>query len=312
MREINAAYGVLSDPHRRAAYDARRFLRATPSVVVSYRPTTVRRQPVVVVSPPPRPPTALQRRVDRIVAVLGILLLIGIGFYAVNVIPYAEQQSQADRRGINPRSLRSPEGAAAIATAQTAARQPGEHIIGAPVPGRLTSDANLKAFPGTVLVAPQSLPPFSSLPVARIDATGLGIARYAVYYGDLTSGGAAISGLVGRAAFDAGAPHIADCDATAAYCAGLAPGQPAASAAPGYELFRAADLVDDYPAFVTHRVCCNGVFWSLSWYEPRANMSYTIDLSRSIAALYGGSTAASDIGAARAMAALAPQLVRLP
>ena len=35
-----------------------------------------------------------------------------------------------------------------------------------------------------------------------------------------------------------------------------------------------------HPAFATHRVCCNGVFWSLSWYEERANMSYTIDLSR--------------------------------
>jgi hypothetical protein len=245
----------------------------------------------------------LQRGVDRIVAILGVLLLIGIGFYTVNVIPYAEQQFQAERRGLSPRQSR---------LVDPATTQPSvEHIIGAPVPGRLTSDPNLRSFPGTVLVAPQSLPPFSSLPVARLDATGMGIARYAVYYGDLTSGGATISGLVGRTSFDAGVPHIGDCAPSAAYCVSQAPGQPAGSA-PGYELFRAPDLVHDYPAYVTHRVCCNGVFWSLSWYEPQANMSYTIDLSRSIAALYGGPAAEADIAAARAFAALAPQLVRLP
>jgi hypothetical protein len=41
-------------------------------------------------------------------------------------------------------------------------------------------------------------------------------------------------------------------------------------------------------------------------------MSYTIDLSRSVAARYGSSTAEGDTAAARAVAALAHQLVRLP
>ena len=71
-------------------------------------------------------------------------------------------------------------------------------------------------------------------------------------------------------------------------------------------------MVDASPAFVSHRVCCNGVFWSLSWYEQRTNMSYTIDLSRSIAARYGSATADHDVAAAHAVAGLASQLVRLP
>ncbi|HEV7665047.1 MAG TPA: J domain-containing protein [Chloroflexota bacterium] len=307
MRAINAAYGVLSDARRRATYDARRYLRPTPGVAVQYRPAA-KRQTVVVSPRPSSPPTLLQRRVDRIVAVLGVLLLIGIGVYVINVIPLAEQQFQAERRGLTTDRLPMP----SLRSQPAAANQSGEHIIGAPVPGRLSSDPNLRSFPGTVLVAPQSLPPFSSLPVSRLEATGMGIARYAVYYGDLTAGGATISGLVGRASFDAGAPHIPDCAPEATYCTGLAPGQTAGSGSPGYELFRAADLLPDYPAFVTHRVCCNGVFWSLSWYEPRANMSYTIDLSRRVAALYGSAAIEGDAAAAHAVANLASQLVRLP
>jgi hypothetical protein len=160
-----------------------------------------------------------------------------------------------------------------------------------------------------VLVPPSALEPFAALPILRVDANGRGIARYAVYYGDLNNGGAAISGLVGRDGFDNSTPRIADCAPDAAYCAGLVPGQ--SSGPPGLELFRGLDLGDNYPAFVTHRVCCNGVFWSLSWYEPRANMSYTLDLSRSIALRYGTSGADGDVNAARAIAALAAQLVRL-
>jgi hypothetical protein len=41
-------------------------------------------------------------------------------------------------------------------------------------------------------------------------------------------------------------------------------------------------------------------------------MSYTIDLSRSVAAHYGSSAAEADGAAAHAVAALAAQLVRLP
>ena len=76
-----------------------------------------------------------------------------------------------------------------------------------------------------------------------------------VYYGNLTTGGATISGLVGRAAFDATAQRPSDCAPDAAYCAGLVAGQTAGP--PGLELFRAPDLVADFPAFVVHRVCCN-------------------------------------------------------
>jgi hypothetical protein len=162
-----------------------------------------------------------------------------------------------------------------------------------------------------VLVPPSNLAPFNDLPFLRLDATGQGIARYAVYYGDLTTGIASISGLIGRAAFDDAAPHLPDCAPTATYCSGPGVGQ-SSSDPPGVELFRQPDLVAGDPAFVTHRVCCNGVFWSLSWYEPASNMSYTIDLSRNVAAQFGSARAEHDESAARAVAALANQLVQLP
>lgn len=309
MRAINAAYRVLSEPDLRAAYDARRYLFAPrpPSAGVASSPSP-RRQPAS--TPPPRvaadsgtaeAPTVLQRRVDRIVAVVGVVLLVVIGAYAAVVIPRSEQEFQDYVRGI--RSSRP----TPVATAAPSAQHPS----GATVPPRLASDSGLHNFPGTVLVAPASLEPFADLPVLRLDATGQGIARYAVYYGDLTSGGATISGLVGRAFFDSATPQLPDCAADAAYCAGPGPGMPRSSP-PGVELFRAPDLVETYPAFVTHRVCCNGVAWSVSWYEPRANMSYTIDLSRSVAARYGSPTADADSAAAYRVAALATQLVRLP
>src|SRR5207244_3181578 len=185
-----------------------------------------------------------------------------------------------------------------------------DHPASRSVPERLRSDAGLKDFPGTVLVAPSTLQPFAGLPILRLDAASRGIARYAVYYGDLTNGGGTISGLVGREAFDGGAPRLTDCSSTAEYCSGPVAGQPPGP--PGLELFRAPQLVMDSPAFVTHRVCCNGVFWSVSWYEPRTNMSYTIDLSRSVAARYGSLRAEGAVTAAHAVAAHAPQLVRLP
>jgi hypothetical protein len=288
MRAINAAYHLLSDPKQRAVYDARRYL-PRPQRTVTAPPV---RRPVAVVA---HPPTELQRRVDRIVAVVGVLLLIGIGFYTVNVIPYAERQFQAERLGTADR-LPTP--------------APAERSSSTAVSERLRSDSGLRSFPGTVLVAPSNLEPFANLPILRLDANGRGIARYAVYYGDLTNGGASISGLTSRASFDTAVPRLPNCASDASYCVGPAPGQ--AAGPPGLELFRTADLVVDSPAFVTHRVCCNGVFWSLSWYDSRADMTYTVDLSRSVAARYGSSAAEADVAAAHAVAALAAQLVRLP
>jgi hypothetical protein len=300
MRAINAAYGVLSDPGRRARYDAQRYLGPQVAVVAAQP----RVRPVVIVSNDG--PTPLQRRVDRIVAVVGVVLLAAIGLYAVNVIPRSEQQFQAAvRNAAAPRQVVVPPARG------VASRTDDDHPLASSVPDRLRLDAGLKSFPGAVLVAPSNLEPFAELPLLRLDATSQGIARYAVYYGDLTTGLATISGLIGREAFDSAAPRPADCAADADYCAGPGAGQTTPDP-PGLELFRSNGLVADYPAFVTHRVCCNGVFWSVSWYEPRANMSYTIDLSRSVAARFGGPRAENDLAAARSMAALATQLVRLP
>ena len=300
MRAINAAYRVLADARQRAVYDAQLYLRPRATVVVAQP----RVRPVVVVRNDD--PTPLQRRVDRIVAIVGVLLLAMIGFYAVNVIPRSEQEFQAAvRNAAPPRQV-------VVPPVRGSANPSGDdHPVAASVPDRLRLDGGLKAFPGAVLVAPSNLAPFSDLPILRLDATSQGIARYAVYYGDLTTGVATISGLIGRESFDSAAPRPSDCAPDADYCAGPGAGQTTPDP-PGLELFRGAGLVDDYPAFVTHRVCCNGVFWSVTWYEPRANMSYTIDLSRNVAARFGSPRAENDVAAARSVAALATQLVRLP
>jgi hypothetical protein len=295
MRAINAAYRVLSDARLRAAYDARRYLRPMPTTVTTaVRPRT---RPVVVAPPTAVEPSPLQRRVDRIVAVLGIALIVLIGTYSAYLIPRAEQDFQSEVRGTRPPAP----------TVQV----PAARGTDANVPARLRADAGLRSFPGTVLVPPTTLAPFKDLPIMRLDATSQGIARYAVYYGDVTTGLASISGLIGRSSFEAALPRLADCAADAPYCSGLAVGQ-SASDPPGLELFRPAHLVGDDEAFATHRVCCNGVYWSLSWYDPATNMSYTIDLSRNVALQFGNATAAKDVDAARAVGALAGQLVRLP
>ncbi len=293
MSAINAAYRVLSDPVRRAAYDARRYLPRVQPVraTTSYRSTA---------APPPKigyaPPTHLQRQVDRVVAVVGVILLLLIGFYIVNVFPYIEEQQALDRR---PAPL-----------ARSAAATSTEHPGGIPVPQRIANDDRLRGFPGTVLVAPESLPPFSSLPVVQIDATGQGIARYAVYYGDWSRGGATITGLRGNS-FSANVPTLPGCAAEATYCVGPAPGQ--TSGGNGMELFREPDLMADNPAVGVHRVCCNGTFWTIAWYEPRANTSYAVDLSRSLALQFGShDLGQQNLAAARAIASIGKQLVRLP
>jgi hypothetical protein len=293
MSALNAAYAVLSDATRRAAYDARRYLprsrMATQTVAYQAAPTIVRPRPVVA-----RPSSNGRHGLDRVVGVLGVLVLVAIGFYVVNIIPVAEQELQAARSGVIPR--RGPPTAT-------------EHPTGA-VPDRVRIDDGLRTFPNTVLVAPAHLEPFSNLPVVRVDANARGLARYAVYYGDWAAGGANITGLIGRSAFDTAAPQIAGCAPEATYCVGNAPGQ--TGGPPGLEVFRAADLVEDYPAFAMHRVCCNGVFWSLSWYEERANMSYTIDLSRTQAQAFGSGIDPANAASAHELGALARQLVRLP
>jgi len=300
MRAINAAYALLSDPARRAAFDARHYLPSSQAVTVVTAPR-VQRVPVAV---PANPPTGLQRRVDRIVAVLGVLLLVAIGYYAVNVIPYAEQQLQTSRRG-GSQSASGTSSNGSSSGSGSADANPNAYV-----PERLRTDSGLRSFPGMVLVAPANLEPFASLPIMRIDEGSLGLARYAVYYGNLITGGATIAGLPGRASFDASAPNMTGCASDAAYCVGPVGGQ--APGPPGLELFRVPGLVEDNPAFVSHRVCCDGVFWSVSWYVASSNMSYTIDLSRSVAAQYGSPTADDDLTAARAVAALAGQLVPLP
>src|SRR5262249_25018964 len=147
MRAINAAYAVLSDPRRRAIYDARRYLPRQTSLIP---PATPSQRTYVTVSS--APPTKLQRGVDRSVAGLGVVLLLAIGYYVLALIV------------VQP-TLR------ASARAPTIAGTPSDaHPTSGGVPARLRADATLRDFPGTVLVAPDRLAPFADLAIQRVDA----------------------------------------------------------------------------------------------------------------------------------------------
>src|SRR5207302_28536 len=91
---------------------------------------------------------------------------------------------------------------ARVPTPVSAPRGSTAHADGQSVPERLRGDPGLRNFPGTVLVPPSDLAPFKDLPILRLDATGQGIARYAVYYGDLTTGVASVSGQLGSSNAD--------------------------------------------------------------------------------------------------------------
>lgn len=93
MRQLNAAYGVLSDPVRRAKYDAMRIRpmrarrevhaepRASNVTRVTPRPTYVRAVPTAVITPLPRGGTP---RLGRLLgALLFVLLLIGAMVYGM-------------------------------------------------------------------------------------------------------------------------------------------------------------------------------------------------------------------------------------
>ena len=91
------------------------------------------------------PPTTLQRRVDRIFPVVGVLVIITLIVLRV-----------------------------ALVSLPSTASGPA-HVASNSVPERLRLDAGLRSFPGTVLVAPSSLAPFKDLPILRLDATGQGV-----------------------------------------------------------------------------------------------------------------------------------------
>ena len=227
---------MLSDPRQRAAYDARRYLpRADQHASRSRSAARAARRGRGRASPTRRRRCSVASTASWPCS--GILLLIGIGFYVVNVIPYAEQQIQVDGVAASPPDVGADARGRALDRHPASAR---------PCPSACATTRPAAASRARCSSRPSNLEPFASLPIVRIDATSQGIARYAVYYGDLTTGGATISGLVGRVVVRRRARRASpDCAPDATYCAGPAPGQTAGP--PGLELFRAPDLVERLP-----------------------------------------------------------------
>ncbi len=52
------------------------------------------------------------------------------------------------------------------------------------------------------------------------------------------------------------------------------------------EIFRNLS-VRGTPAVVTHTICCNGVYWDVTWYEAAVNVSYSMSFQQDIARAYG-------------------------
>lgn len=176
--------------------------------------------------------------------------------------------------------------------------------------------AELRSFPGVVLVPGAELQPFHRLepwrvelnrPRAGVAPTGRG--RYLIQYRDPEGGDGAIQigGTIGRDEMDQIVTTLAGrsfqrCPADASYCAENVAGQD--DAPPASEVFRGL-TVGESPAIMEHVVCCGGHYWSLSWFDAARDMTYSLILVGPIADEYGTDIAVENERAAQEIAALA-------
>jgi hypothetical protein len=188
--------------------------------------------------------------------------------------------------------------------------------------------AELRNFPGVVLVPTPTLAPFDGLEPWRVElnrpragSTGPLRGRYLIQYRDQRvdesgthlDGSAQIGGTLGRDEFDQTVTTLAmrsfkRCAGDAPYCAENVGGRddtPAAS-----ELFRGL-LVGEHSALAEHVVCCGGHYWSLSWFDEARAMSYTLVLVGPLAEAYATTITPDNDVHARAIAEIATQLVPL-
>jgi hypothetical protein len=182
--------------------------------------------------------------------------------------------------------------------------------------------AELRTFPGVVLVPPADLAPFGSLDPWRVElnrpapgSTAILHGRYLVQYRDPRggTGSAQIGGSMGRDELDQTVMTLATrsftrCPADAPYCAENVGGQD--GAAPASEVFRGLS-VNDGPAVVEHVVCCGGHYWSLTWYDSARDMTYGLVLVGPVADQYGDTIAPENSAAATTIVDVAGHLAPL-
>lgn len=186
--------------------------------------------------------------------------------------------------------------------------------------------AELRTFPGEVLVPASGLEPFSTLEPWRVElnrpmpgskpsSTTAVRGRYLIQYREPGggSGSAQIGGSTGGNELEQTLVALAErsftrCPADAPYCAENVGGQD--GAAPASEVFRGL-TVQDGPAVMEHVVCCGGHYWSLTWFDPARDMTYGLVLVGPTADLYGSEISPDNLDAALAIAELAGQLVPL-
>jgi hypothetical protein len=181
----------------------------------------------------------------------------------------------------------------------------------------------LHTFPGVVLLPTTGLEPFAQLEPWRVElnrprpgSTPAVIrGRYLVQYRDPQggTGSAQIGGAIGRADLDQALVALAArsfrrCPADAPYCVENVAGQD--GAAPASEVFRGL-TVNDGEAVVEHVVCCGGHYWSVTWYDPARDMTYSMVLVGPLADRYGTTITPDNASVAASLAGLAGRLAPL-
>jgi hypothetical protein len=154
-----------------------------------------------------------------------------------------------------------------------------------------------------VLLPPAGLAPFAGLPVSSIVAGATG---YSVVYGVNGGSSAVVNGQPGRPTF---VPVFSRCVNTALYCTENILGRD--DTRPASEIFRGL-TVKGQSAVATHTTCCNGLYWTVQWYDPAADMTYELSLEQDLSKPYGEEVSPGNLASARQLAALADQLVPAP
>jgi hypothetical protein len=201
----------------------------------------------------------------------------------------------------------------------SAAAQPAIHPAFADAVAQVAGSA----FPGPILVPSTSATFFDPLltrqnPASQGD-TGTdgwrapGVPMYELRVGVL--GGDAplviVDGYAGRSAFVATFTrgiNEEECDPAAPYCAYT----PFIAGPPTEELIDGL-VVGGQPAAARHQTCCNGETWAVGWYDARADVSYSLTLSFSMADQLGARGVDADhVAAAQRLADVATALVAAP